>query len=114
MRCGQVASRKWGLVALVVLMEIRALADTEYFPPRAFVVVPPSGLQDISGTVSNRYTEILRTMKEPSLWNLARQDKKLEAYRLVWIPTWGNTVAVRIEKAREIGRESRRERVLSS
>ena len=38
-------------------------------------------------------------MNEPSLWELARSDKQIGAYRLLWLPTWGRPVAVRIERS---------------
>jgi hypothetical protein len=99
MRGKLVRGGMWCLFALVCLSGIRAIADSEYFPPRTFVEDPPSGLQDISERLSKDYSEALRTMKEPSLWKLAQQDKQIAVYRLLKLPTWGRPIAVRIEKA---------------
>ena len=52
--------------------------------------------------LSDRYSRALRAMNEPSLWELARSDKQIGAYRLLWLPTWGRPVAVRIERSGKV------------
>jgi hypothetical protein len=99
MGCGLVRGKARCLLVIVCLAGMHASADSKYFPPRTFVVDPPSGLQDISKDLSDWYSKALSTMKEPSLWELARQGQTMEVYRLLWLPTWGRPVAVRVEKA---------------
>ena len=87
MGCGLERGKSWCLPTLVCLTGITARA-MEYFPPRTFIVEPPTGLQDISEDLSDRYSKALRRMKEPSLWKLAQPGETIEAYRLLWLPTW--------------------------
>ncbi len=85
----------YGLPALIYPVEVGAKA-TDYFPPRAFLVEGSKGA-DISGMLSRRYSEALLAMKEPPLWKQAGHGGQTETYRLLWLPTWGNPIAVRIE-----------------
>jgi len=52
----------------------------------------PSGLTD------PRYSDILRRMAEPSLYKSAPRE---QAYRFLWLRTFDNPVAVRIQKERQ-------------
>jgi hypothetical protein len=93
----------WSILTVICLAGVRANAETEYFPPRAFVLVnPPNGGKDISGMLADQYSEYLRRIDEPSLWKQAREDGRLDAYRFLWLPGFDASyrpVAVRIEKA---------------
>jgi hypothetical protein len=90
----------WIIFSLGCSTGAAANADTAFFPPRAFVLEnPPSYQNDISGLLADGYSDALGRMNEPSLWKASQNDRKLTAYRLLWLPTWGRPVAVRIETA---------------
>src|SRR4051794_37575604 len=90
----------WALLpTIITLAGVRANADTEYFPPRAFVLEsPPGDRKDISGSLADGFSRHLRAMNEPSLWKSSHGDKGPSTYRFLWLPTWGHPVAVRIER----------------
>jgi hypothetical protein len=97
---GPVRRSVWIIFALGCSTGAAASADTAFFPPRAFVLEDaPDHQNDISGLLADRYSDALRRMNEPSLWKASQSDRKLTAYRFLWLPTWGRPVAVRIEKA---------------
>jgi hypothetical protein len=56
---------------------------------------------------SDWYSESLRRMKEPRLPDLAK-DANAEVYRLLILPTWGNSIAVRVERHDELYKLSAR------
>src|SRR4051794_13199696 len=97
---GPVMRSVWIMFALGCSWGAAADADTAFFPPRAFVLENAPGHQnDISGLLADRYSDALRRMNEPSLWESSQDDRKLTAYRFLWLPTEGRPVAVRIEEA---------------
>lgn len=93
----------WGILTVICVPGLRANAETEYFPPRAFVLVnPPNGTKDVSGMLADGYSEDLRRTGEPSMWKKAREDGRLDAYRFLWLPGFDaayRPVVVRIEMA---------------
>src|SRR4051812_32103306 len=90
----------WSLLTVIGLTGGNANADTDYFPPRAFVWEnPPSGRGDISGSLAAGFSKAFQAMNEPSLWKLSQHDKGAAAFRLLVLPTWEHPHAVRIEKA---------------
>lgn len=73
----------------------QSTSSTRYFPPRTFD--PNDRLSD---SVDQWYSRHLRTMGEPSLSQGLATG--VEAYRFLFLPTWGHPVAVRIERRREV------------
>ncbi len=49
------------------------------------------------------YQRQLRAMKEPSLSSLAEKDREATVYRILWLPSFENPVAVRFVKTDEGG-----------
>src|SRR5688572_20568151 len=68
-----------------------AMPDEGYFPDRIF-----DEEQRVDDLVDTWYSKHLRAMGEPSLVSLSsRGPRDIEAYRFLWLPTWGHPVAVR-------------------
>lgn len=92
------------LLAVLGSAGLRAKAETEYFPPRAFVLAnPPDGTNDVSGMLTAEFAGWFRRINEPSLWEKARGEGRVEAYRFLWLPGFDASYrpgVVRIEKAR--------------
>lgn len=67
------------------------LGQTRYFPPRSLD-------EDARGDefLSQWYSDELRTLDEPSLWELSK-SKKEESYRFLWLRTFHHPIAVRID-----------------
>ncbi len=63
----------------------------EYFPVGVFHERP-----DSDDFVREWYSAHLRSMREPSLWQLG-QATDAEFFRFLWIPTWLSPFAVRLE-----------------
>jgi len=42
------------------------------------------------------YSKHLVSLKEPSLWELSRQDPKVETYRFLWLRTFDRPISIRI------------------
>jgi hypothetical protein len=64
-------------------------------------------VKGVSTFESDWYGESLRRMKEPRLPDLAK-DANAEVYRLLILPTWGNSIAVRVERHGELYKLSAR------
>jgi hypothetical protein len=45
---------------------------------------------------ANWYSKQLKALREPSLWELSRQDPKAEAYRFLWLRSHHHPIAVRL------------------
>jgi len=73
---------------------LRALAAAQFFPIKAHAGDP--GLSEFS---AGWYSENLSRMKEPRLID-ASTNIQARIYRFLILPTWGNAVAVRVEKKR--------------
>lgn len=93
----------WGILATIGLTSASADGGPNYFSPRTFALDPlPSGRRDISGMLAKRFATALQKMREPSLWEKARMKRRLDAYRILWLPGFDavdRPVAVRVEKA---------------
>ena len=64
---------------MVLRVAALALAASSTFAQTFF---PPGALPDTSAI---RYTQFLRALHEPSLFELASRDPNAEAYRLLWL-----------------------------
>ena len=67
------------------------LGQTRYFPPRSLDEDPRG-----DEFLSQWYSDELRTLDEPSLWELSK-SKKEESYRFLWLRTFHHPIAVRID-----------------
>ncbi|WP_165234106.1 hypothetical protein [Aquisphaera insulae] len=56
-----------------------------------------NGAADISQAIDQRYSDALEAMHEESLWKLARVDNSIAVFRLLWLPTSGPPISVRIQ-----------------
>jgi len=85
------------LLALTLpLILIGASLDGPYFP-----VKTKPGEEGISKFEADWYGKSLARMKEPQLPALAK-EMNAEVYRILILPTWGNPIAVRIQKHGEV------------
>jgi len=67
-----------------LLLLTAALPAQTYFPP---------GVLD---SQSQHYSEFLKALHEPSLWELSQRDPKAEAYRFFWLRAFDHPVAIRL------------------
>jgi hypothetical protein len=72
------------------------VADDSYFP-----IKTKTGGEGVTEFESKWYGRSLEQMKEPRLPELAK-DSNAEIYRITILPTWGNAIAVRVEKHAEL------------
>ena len=72
-----------------ILLTLTASAQT-YFPPGVL-----AGTPEASQAATNQYSKFLRSMREPSLWELAQQDPREEAYRLLWLREFDRPASIR-------------------
>jgi hypothetical protein len=66
-------------------------ADEPFFPDLVFSTDRQAHDFDVEW-----YSKHLKAMKEPSLWRLAQNDYSTTVYRLMWLPTFHQTSAVRL------------------
>ena len=78
--------------SIFLLVLTGASLDGPYFP----VKIKP-GDEGVSKFEADWYGKSLEQMKEPQLPILSKQIDA-EAYRILILPTWGNSVAVRVQK----------------
>jgi hypothetical protein len=71
-------------------------ADKAYFP-----VKKADGDAGLTAFAAQWYSKSLARMKEPRLPEMAK-DKTVIAYRLTILPTWGNPIAIRIQKEGDV------------
>lgn len=71
---------------------VLAFADDSYFP-----IKTKAGDEGVTTFESQWYGKSLQRMKEPRLPDFAK-DAKEEIYRLMILPTWGNSIVVRIRR----------------
>jgi hypothetical protein len=69
-----------------------AFADEPYFPSKT--KAEPEGVTSFE---AQWYGKSLRQMNEPRLPELAK-DLNAEVYRIMILPTWGNSIVVRVQK----------------
>jgi hypothetical protein len=66
--------------------------EDSYFP-----IKQKSGAESVKELEAKWYGESLKRMKEPRLPSLAK-DVGVDVYRTTILPTWGNSIAVRVQK----------------
>ena len=82
------------LLAMVLLVVVfPATAQDKYFPPKVF-----SDDVQLSQFVSDWYSSKLKILEEPSLLEMTG-NHDVEVYRFLWLRTFHNPVAVRLEFA---------------
>jgi hypothetical protein len=69
-----------------------AFADDSYFPIKTKV-----GDEGVTAFEAQWYGKSLERMKEPRLPDLAK-DVKVDVYRMMILPTWGNSIVVRVRR----------------
>ncbi len=72
------------------------VAEDSYFP-----IKTKAGGEGVTEFESGWYCQSLERMKEPRLPEFA-EDLNAEIYRITILPTWGNSIAVRVEKHGEL------------
>jgi len=72
-----------------------ATSQHPYFPIKA-----KAGDEGITAFEAKWYGKSLERMKEPRLADLAK-DMNVEVYRMMILPTWGNPIAVRVQRQGE-------------
>jgi len=73
-----------------------AFADDSYFP-----IKTKSGGEGVTAFESKWYGKSLERMSEPRLRGLAK-DVNASVYRIMILPTWGNPIAVRVQRHGEL------------
>jgi hypothetical protein len=74
----------------------RVVADDSYFP-----IKTKTGGEGVTESQSKWYGRSLERMKEPRLPEFVK-DLNAEIYRITILPTWGNSIAVRVQKHGEL------------
>lgn len=89
---GKVLTMKTALVIVVLLLIAAATTaqDVQYFPSLTFSDNPRQ-----NDSIVQRYTEHLKALQEPSLLQHATTAK--QEYRLLWLRTFHNPVAIRLD-----------------
>jgi hypothetical protein len=82
-----------GLVGSLATSVYSALPRERFFPSGAF-----SERQDLADFRDEWYSGHLAAMGEPSLPALAQSDPNATVYRLLWLPSFHQSVCVRIER----------------
>jgi hypothetical protein len=78
-------------IALILLtLTVKSGNAQTYFPPGVLADTP-----DASDAAANRYSNSLRSMHEPSLFELAQRDPGAEAYRLLWLRDFDHPAVIR-------------------
>ena len=72
------------------------IADDSYFP-----IKTKSGGEGVTAFESKWYGKSLERMSEPRLPGLAK-DVNADLYRIMILPTWGNPIAVRVQRHGEL------------
>ncbi len=84
------------LVSALLCATASAVADDSYFP-----IKTKTGGEGVTEFESKWYGQSLERMKEPRLPEFAK-DANAEVYRITVLPTWGNSIAVRVQKHGEL------------
>jgi hypothetical protein len=84
------------LVSLLCCATTLALADGSYFP-----IKTKAGSEGVTAFESEWYGKSLERMNEPRLPALAK-DVTADVYRMMILPTWGNSIVVRIRRHGEL------------
>lgn len=73
------------------------LGQNSYFPTKTKAEV-----EGVTPFEAKWYGESLQRMGEPRLPEVAQQDANAQVYRLTVLPTWGNSIAVRVQRHGEL------------
>ena len=73
-----------------------AFADDSYFP-----IKKKAGDEGVTAFEAQWYGKSLERMKEPRLPDFAK-DVNVEVYRMMILPTWGNSIVVRVQRHRKL------------
>jgi hypothetical protein len=84
------------LLSALLCAEVAAVADNSYFPIKTTI-----GGEGITEFESKWYSQSLERMNEPRLPELAN-DAKADIFRVTILPTWGNSIAVRVQRHGEL------------
>jgi hypothetical protein len=84
------------LVSAVLCATVSAVADDSYFPIKTM-----AGGEGVTEFESKWYGQSLQRMNEPRLPELAK-DVNADVYRITILPTWGNSIAVRVQRHGEL------------
>jgi hypothetical protein len=86
------------ILCMSALWCITTAASTQqsYFP-----IKTKAGDEGVTAFESKWYGESLKRMNEPRLPELAR-DANADIYRLIILPTWGNSIVVRVQRHGEL------------
>jgi hypothetical protein len=76
---------------LLLCAAVPAFSQQQYFPRGVF-----DGNQRTDKFVNNWYAGNLKSLKEPSLWELSQQNKKAVVYRFLYIPTFTHAFSIRV------------------
>jgi hypothetical protein len=90
------AMKSLTLITTLLSAMVLAVADDSYFP-----VKTTASIEGITEVQSRMYGRHLERMKEPRLPEFAR-DVNADIYRVTILPTWGNAIAVRVQKRGEL------------
>jgi hypothetical protein len=80
------------LVSALMCATVPAVADDSYFP----IKTKASG-EGVTEFQSKWYGQALERMNEPRLAEFAK-DVNADVYRITILPTWGNSIAVRVQR----------------
>ncbi len=84
------------LVLALWFVTALAFADDSYFP-----IKTKAGGEGVTAFESKWYGESLERMNEPRLPGFAK-DVNADVYRIMILPTWGNPIAVRVQRHGEL------------
>src|SRR5271154_1251824 len=85
------------LLILLLLFAALCIAQEKYFPEHVFYE-DKSDIKtgnDLSNGIDKWYSEQLRAMNEPSLFELSK-DKRVESYRFTWLRSFNHPMAIRL------------------
>lgn len=84
-----------GIIAILILLNAApAPTQSQYFPKGTF-----AEQGDAEAFVVTWYSHALKSLEEPSLWELSRNDKHAVVYRFLWLRSFHHSVAIRINIA---------------
>lgn len=84
-----------GIIAILFLLNAApAPTQSQYFPNGTF-----AEQGDAEAFVVTWYSHALKSLEEPSLWELSRNDKHAVVYRFLWLRSFHHPVAIRINIA---------------
>lgn len=78
-------------IFLVLCAAAPSIAQQQYFPRGVF-----DKDQRGDAFVINWYSRTLKSMKEPSLWEVSKQNKRAVEYRFVYIPAFTHSFSIRV------------------